>query len=96
MSSSPPPRSDKPVEQFSKDINSGMEILQKAQKESNSIVVELDKSYAAMEAERSDWEDEKTIIANTQKFDSHSLISTLGVQDILLDWKLYRDIRNQC
>ena len=69
MSSSPPPQSNKPVDKLSKDVDTAVELLQKAQEEFNTKVVELDKSFAEMNAERSDWEDEKTMIVNTQKLD---------------------------
>ena len=74
MSSLPPPQSNTPnsgePHQISHDINTAMDSMQKAQDKLNSRAMELDKSYAEMEAERSDWEDEKTMIANTQKFDT--------------------------
>ena len=74
MSSLPPAQSNTPnsgeAQQISDDVNSAVEILQKAQEKLNSRAMEVDKSYAEMEAERSAWEDEKVMIANTQKFDT--------------------------
>ena len=69
MSSLPTPHHNKRVDQLSKDVDTAVELLQKAQEEFNTKVVELDKSFAEMNAERSDWEDEKTMIVNTQKLD---------------------------
>ena len=69
MSSLPTPHHNKRVDQLSKDVDTAVELLQKAQEEFNTKVVELDKSFAEMNAERSDWEDEKIMIANTQKLD---------------------------
>ena len=74
MSSLPPPQSNTPnsgeSQQTSNVINSAIDSMQKAQDQLNSRAMEVDKSRAEMEAERSDWEDEKVMIANTQKFDN--------------------------
>ena len=70
MSSSPPPQSNDAitlkVKPFSSiAINSGAEIIADNIQEFNSAVVEFNKSCDELEVERSDWEDEKTMIANT-------------------------------
>ena len=55
---------------LSQEINSGIDLIQKAQDEFNSKIEEFNKACTDLEAERSKWEDEKTMIANTQKFDT--------------------------